>query len=341
MLHAWISRCAAWLLACGSFVGCQIPQPIEVRTSLQSETVPAQDQSPITQMPVGAPQGNGGKVAIIDVDGLLVNQNQTGLMSVGTNPVADFRAKLDYARCHPELCAVVVRIHSPGGGVTASDIMWRDLQTFRAETGRPVVACLMDVAAGGGYYLATACDLIIAHPTTVTGGFGVILNLYNLQDMMAQLNIVGVPVKAGPQVDMGTPIGRIPDDSRQILQRVADEFQQRFHERIDTARNLQLAGDEPYLDGRILTASEALSLGLIDEIGYLDDAVQVAGRQAGRDRCRPVLLHRCRDRAESPYGITPNRPLHSGLIPFDVPGLRRAELPTFLYIWQPNPSLAN
>ncbi len=337
MLHARIIGSVILLMACSVAVGCRIPDPIAVRTSVEAETVPAQDQSPIVQMPVGDSRATGGKVAIIDVDGLLVNQNQTGLMSVGTNPVADFRAKLDYARRHPDLCAVVVRIHSPGGGVTASDIMCRDLEAFRAETGRPVVACLMDVAAGGAYYLATASDLIVAHPTTVTGGFGVIMNLYNLQDMMAQMNIVGVPVKAGTQIDMGTPIRRIPDDSRQILQRVADEFQQRFHDRVDQTRGLGLTGDEAFLDGRILTAGEAESLGLVDSIGYLDDAVQLAGDQAGRNRSRPVLLHRCRDRAETPYAITPNKPIHQEIVPLDIPGLRRTDLPTFLYLWQSNP----
>ncbi len=321
--------------------GCRIPQPIEVRTAVDMETTSAQDQSPIVQMPIDVASSGSAKVAIVDVDGVLLNRNRTGVMSVGTNPVADFRAKLDHARRHADVCAVVVRIHSPGGGVTASDIMYEDLRRFRAETGKPVVACLMDVAAGGAYYVATAADLIVAHPTTVTGGFGVILNLYNLQDMMAQMNIVGVPVKSGDQVDMGSPIRRIPEESREILQATADGFRARLHERIGAARGLSMEGDEPFLDGRIVTGPDAMSLGLVDSIGYVDDAVDLAAAQIGRGRGRAVLLRRRNDRGETPYAITPNRPVQSEFFPLDLPGLRRAELPTFLYVWQPNPSLEN
>ena len=105
-------------------------------------------------------------VAIVDVDGLLLNNDATGLGSWGENPVSVFRERLDAIECDPHVCAVVIRINTPGGSVTATDIMWRDLTAFKKRTCVPVVACLMDVAAGGGYYLATAADSIVAHPTT-------------------------------------------------------------------------------------------------------------------------------------------------------------------------------
>ena len=145
-------------------------------------------------------------VAIVDVDGLLLDTDATGFGSWGENPVSVFRERLDAIECDPRICAVIIRINSPGGSVTATDIMWRDLIAFKKRSCRPVVACLMDVAAGGGYYLATAADSIIAHPTSVTGGIGCILNVYNLQDLMAQFNILGTPVKAGPNIDLGSPI---------------------------------------------------------------------------------------------------------------------------------------
>ena len=109
------------------------------------------------------------KIALIDVEGLIVNARTGGLFSSGDNPVSLFRERLDTAACDKRVKAVVLRINTPGGGVTASDIMYRDLVNFRQETGKPVVACLMDVAASGGYYLAVGCDRIFAHPTTVTG----------------------------------------------------------------------------------------------------------------------------------------------------------------------------
>lgn len=455
------------LLACGAVFlgGCQLPQPIDVRTRVIVEPQPVKDVAPIVEMPVSGKPNCGPRVAIVDVDGILVNENETGLMSVGANPIDQFRAKLDYAARQPEITAVVVRINSPGGGVTACDIMHRDLQRFRESTGKPVVACLMDVATGGGYYLATASDLIVAHPTTVTGGLGIILNLYNLEDMLAQFNIVGVAVKSGKHIDAGSPIRTMSPESRKLLERMARDLHARFRASIIRGRGLPLSiempvsqadddaeggaaegeeqdpsgsddserdpdsesdsgmnsdaqetltdrsdrqaatqgagdggdaddrGSDPaegqaaktgegqaseaqeegrgnveqkdqdrggrgvqgraeavdIFDGRVMLAPEALRLGLLDSIGYLDDAiVQAAGQGVvggGDAGGRPVgnvaavILHGKRDPVQSLYGITPNQGIEGKLLSLDVPGLSRQSLPTFLFMWQPDPSL--
>lgn len=333
---------AAWLLVALPLVlaGCKSLGPIDVRTRVSVDPQPLADNAPIVEMPIGSARNRcGPSVAIIDVDGVLVNENQSGLLSAGLNPVDSFRAKLDRAAANPNIAAIVVRIHSPGGGVTASDIMHRDLQQFRARTGRPVIACLMDVGAGGAYYVATAADHIVAHPTTVTGGLGIILNLYNLQDLMAQFNIIGVSIKAGSQVDIGSPLRSIPTESRELLQSMAQGFHERFRQSIATARSLPNSGEEPYWDGRILSAQQAQEYGLVDTIGYLDDALQLAAWQCGAAAGNVVLLQQCRQRVQSIYAVTPNRPIQGDLLPMDVPGLSRAALPTFLFMWQPDPSL--
>jgi protease-4 len=196
----------------------------------------------------------------------------------------------------------------------------------------------MDVAAGGGYYLATATDSIVAHPTTVTGGIGCILNVYNLQDLMAQFNILGAPIKAGTNIDLGTPIKALSDEKRQLLQTMADEFHARF-------RNVVLQGRpnvDPDLkstfDGRVFTARQACDLQLIDEIGYVDDAVELAQSMAGVQGANVIFYRRKDDPALSQYSITPNTPLQKGIIPINVPGLDRSKLPSFLYLWQMEPS---
>jgi len=251
--------------------------------------------------------------------------------------------------------------------VTACDIMHRDLQQFRAATGLPTVACLMDVATGGAYYLATATDVIVAHPTTVTGGLGVILNLYNLEDMMAQFNIIGVPVKAGTQVDIGSPIRRMPAQSRELLQTMADQMHARFRDSVLASRPLSLVaatsahpmanagGDASNIapvgggltqtdlfDGRVILAPQALSIGMVDSIGYLDDAIALAASHSTTGRggpVRTVMLHQKRDPVQSIYGITPNRGIQGDILPIDIPGLNRAKLPTFLFMWQPDPAM--
>ena len=309
------------------------------------------------------------KVAVVDVDGLLINKNIGGLGSMGENPVALFREKLDVLATDPTIAAIVLRINSPGGGVTASDVMTRDLLQVKQQLGVPVVACLMDVGAGGGYYLASAADHVVAHPTSVVGGVGVIFNVYRLDDM-ASFSISSVPVKAGSKIDMATPQRRVSDRERALLQEMANEFHQRFIDQVNSRRSLGLDTDlvaaekevtendreaeelmdptqlrweknlNPLLDGRVMTGTKALERGLVDQLGYLDDAVVTARQLAGLAEDAPlVMLRRDNDRAYTLLDVTPNSPTMSSIIPLKIPGLDRSELPTFMYLWQPEPSL--
>jgi protease IV len=315
--------------------------PLTTNSRVVVEAPPVCDGGPVVAMPLPgcAKPLAGPRIAVIDVDGLMTNTEPTGPYSLGENPVALFRERLDAAAADKDVCAVVLRINSPGGSVTATDIMWHDLQAFRERTHLPVVACLLDVAAGGGYYLATAADVIVAHPTTVTGGIGVILNLYNLRDLMAQFNILSQEIKAGQHIDMGTPTRNLSDETRQLLQRMADEYHQRFVNVVRQARPKVHAADGTTFDGRVFIAREGQERGLIDRIGYLDDAVALAGEMGRHPGAGPVLFRRHNDSARSLYGATPNVPLQSTLWPIDVPGMDRSRLPAFLYLWQPETGL--
>ncbi|MBW3598643.1 MAG: S49 family peptidase, partial [Planctomycetes bacterium] len=144
------------------------------------------------------------KVGIIDVDGVLLNRNMTGFGSMGENPVALFREKLNAAAADPSIRAIVLRINSPGGGVSATDTMRHDLEMFKLRTGLPVIACVTDLGAGGAYYLALSADVIVAHPTALVGGVGVIFNLYNLVEAMNLQNVAPVPVRSGEYIDLGS-----------------------------------------------------------------------------------------------------------------------------------------
>jgi protease-4 len=198
-----------------------------------------------------------------------------------------------------------------------------------------VVACFLDVAAGGGYYLATAADVIVSHPTSVTGGIGVILNLYNLRELMGQFNISPQEIKAGPKIDMGTPTENLPDDVRALLEKMANEYHERFKAVVLNARPMVNGSREETFDGRVFTAREAVERGLVDRIGYLDDAVALAAEVGQCPGAQPVLYRRHNDPARSLYAVTPNTPLHATMLPFSVPGIERSKLPTFLYLWEP------
>jgi protease-4 len=323
-----------------------IPNPVETRVD-----IPPVSPSAGPVRPVVVQAGNSGsRVAIVDVDGVILNSPFVGPLSVGENPVALFREKLDAIEAERGTKAVVLRINSPGGGVAACQAMRRDLERFKARTGIPVVACLMDTAAGGAYYLASATDHVVAGPATVTGGLGVILNLYNLEDLMGQFNIRPRPVKAGNLVNMGSFV-RLPDEDEEqvkerlategkILQSMADDFHQQLQGDIRRSRpRLRLDGGTTF-DGRIFTGTQAMARGLVDRIGDLDEALQVAAQMAspGAPAAAPqvVLYRRANDPARSVYAVTANIPLQgSGLLP-SLPGLDRSKLPTFLSMWQPD-----
>jgi protease-4 len=339
---------AGLLLA--ALAGCH--QPFPITGSLRTESgfegtvnvriPPATDPGPMVPTVVRAsPCGPGpGRVALVDVDGLILNQNLTGLYSVGENPVSAFREKLEAAAADSRVRAVVLRINSPGGGVAASDLLAEELRRFRLTTGKPVVACLMDVATGGAYYLAVGCDRVIALPTAITGGVGALVNHANLQDAMAQFNLRVESIKAGPLVDMGSVMEPLPDDVRKLFQQMAEGFRDRFARRVWTTRPAMTEADRRVIaDGRVVAAPQALALHMIDTQGYLDDALTDAERLAGIAGAEVVLFQRTGYPTRSIYSIVPNTPLQGDLIPLSYPGLDRGKLPTFLYLWQPDPTL--
>jgi protease-4 len=280
------------------------------------------------------------RIGLIDVDGLLLNQNFGNLYAVGDNPLAAFRDKLESAARDPQVVALVLRINSPGGSVTTCDIMAEELRRFRAETHKPVIASLMDLATSGAYLIAVESDRIVAHPTALLGGLGVVFNHYNLQDAMAQLNLVADPVKSGAKVDMGTVTAPLDDQTRSMLQQMADAYRDHLQGRVQARRATMTSSDRQAVhDGRIVIASQALALHLVDRLGYLHDAITEAERQAGVAGAEVVLYHRVGYPAHSLYAITPTPSPLNEAIPFSYPGLDRSKLPTFLYLWQPDPTL--
>ncbi|HEY2841712.1 MAG TPA: S49 family peptidase [Pirellulales bacterium] len=334
-----LRRQAWWIVLLLLVVGCKRPIKVISDSRITAFMPNAHSNGPVRPMTVAGGDPGQRKIALIDVDGLLVNQVMTGVSSDGENPIALFREKLDLIAGSPCYAAVVIRINSPGGGVTASDVMWHDLREFKARKQIPVVACLMDVGAGGAYYVATGADHVVAHPTTVTGGIGVILNLYNLVDLMNQFNVVPAAIKAGVNIDLGTPVVDQTPEGQEILQRMANEFHDRFRKVVLAARPQMAGAPAEVFDGRVFTAYQALHLKMIDSIGYLDDAVNVAAEMGGAPGAQLVAFHRVHDKAYTPYDVTPNVPLQSTMLPLSIPGFERAKLPTFLYLWQPDPTI--
>lgn len=298
------------------------------------------------QVPGGACAVDAPRIAVIDVDGILLNQDLTGPGSLGENPVSLFHERLMAAENDSCIRGVVVRINSPGGGVTASDTMWHDLVGFKQRTGVPVVACLLDTGAGGAYYLATAADQIVAHPTSVAGGIGVVMNLYEFELANSTVNVVSNPILSGSYINSGHKLRADGDsdpvkyeEKRKLLDDMAVEYHQRFKHVVRQARPQVDVNDPTIGDGQVFTATRAQQVGLVDQLGYLDDAINMARRMSNHPQAQVVLYHRTNDRPRTQYSVTPNVPLQSSLFPLSLPGLDRSKLPTFLYMWQPEPTM--
>lgn len=283
-----------------------------------------------------------GCVAILDVDDFLVNRTLSGIGASGENPVALFREKIDQIIRDDNVRGVVLRINSPGGGVTASDIVSHELQRLKQTRPIPVAASIASVGTGGAYYLATHCDTIVAHPTSIVGGIGVILNVYNLQDTMGQFNVLSSPIKSGERIDAGTPERPLDAGEMEMLQRIADNFHQRFIERVQIRRPQAAPQSDQWSDGRVMTGDDALAMGLVDQVGYLDAAVDWVKQQAElQPEDALVLYRRGNDPAYTPLDSTSNQPAITSLVPLRIPGLDRSSMPTFLYMWQADPAMAS
>jgi protease-4 len=336
--------------------GCQHPIPVvghlqatanvaaqaDVKGEMAIKLPAAIDPGPLVVSVVRPAAGSTGaaRIALIDVDGLLLDQNRDGIYDSGENPIATIHEKLEAAAADGRVAAVVLRIHSPGGGVTPCDILASELDRVKAATRKPVVACLMDVATAGAYYVALGADRIVAHPTSLTGGVGVIFNHVNLQDAMAQLNVTEEPVKAGSLIDMGNVTRPLDERTRGLLQEMADGFRQRFFDRLARRRpGSSDAERRTIADGRVVSAAQALKLHLVDRLGYIDDALHEAEQLAGLSAAEIVMYHRAGSPARSIYAIAPAPPRLSEAIPLSYPGLDRSKLPTFLYLWQPDPTV--
>ncbi len=277
------------------------------------------------------------KIVVIDVDGILLNKQQNSFMRQGDNPVSTFLEKLDKAAGDDDVKAVVLRVNSPGGSVAASDMMYHSLVEFKRKTDKPVVACMLDVAASGGYYLACGCDGIIAQPSCVTGSIGTIMQTISVAGTMEKIGITAVAIKSGNMKDMGSPLHELSEEERVLLQQIIDRFYEQFLGVVENGRpKLDKAELRQLADGRVFTAAQAHEEGLIDRIGYADDAIAWAKKMAGVKKAKTVIYHRPLQTMPNIYGSAMSEASGFGpLINIDLPDWLDAGGAKFLYLWQP------
>jgi protease-4 len=179
----------------------------------------------------------------------------------------------------PWVKAIVVRIDSPGGAVAPTQEIFEEIQ--RAKKQKPFIASMGGMATSGGYYIAAACDKIVANPGTLTGSIGVIMQLTNFEELMKKVGVKGFNIKSGANKDLGSPFQTMSPEGREILQSLVDNVHSQFVAAVAKGRGMNEAQVRKLADGRVYSGAQAKELGLIDQFGSLDDAIELAARRAG------------------------------------------------------------
>jgi protease-4 len=197
-------------------------------------------------------------------------------------PILDSKDTIDELKEHlkdPSIKAIIMRIDSPGGAVAPSQEIYEEVR--KAVTKKKIVVSMGSVAASGGYYIASPATRIIANPGTLTGSIGVIMEIPNFAGLMNKLGIKSEVVKSGRHKDIASVFRGIKKEDREILQNVLDNVHDQFILAVAEGRKMLLEDVRKIADGRVFTGEQALKVGLIDEIGNLEDAIKVAGKLSG------------------------------------------------------------
>lgn len=227
------------------------------------------------------------KIAVIYAVGS-IESGEGNDETIGSDRIA---AELRKARLDTSIKAIVFRVNSPGGSALASDVIWREVVLAKKE--KPVIASMGDYAASGGYYISCAADTIVAQPTTITGSIGVFGLMFNAQKMFNnKLGITFDTVSTNRYADMGTFTRPMREDERNMIQLEIEKIYDTFISRVAEGRGMDKAQVDSIGQGRIWTGTDAKSIGLVDVIGGIDDAVNIAAKMAKLDNYRIVELPR-------------------------------------------------
>jgi len=208
----------------------------------------------------------GDKIAIVEIKGVITQSS--GIIEEINQYQEDEGVK-----------AIILRIDSPGGGVGPAQEIHREIVKVKAK--KKVVTSMGSVAASGGYYVACASDLIIANPGTITGSIGVLMEFTNIEELFKKIGIKGVVLKSGEHKDIGSPFREMTPEDRKVIQAVIDDVHQQFVQAVAEGRKMDRTKVMQIADGRILTGEQAKQLGLVDQIGNLQDAIDRTAKLVG------------------------------------------------------------
>jgi protease-4 len=280
------------------------------------------------------------KVLLLDISGVISEEKKSAGLGLAqkTSLIDCFKEELHTAEADSAVVGAIIRINSPGGSVTATDIIHHELMTYKKESNVRIVACLTGIATSGAYYIASAADEIIAHPTSITGGIGVIAMKFTIEKLLSKIGIEEETIKSADKKDLWSPFRPSTPEEQMIMQGIIDAFHERFVHVVHEGRRPQLTKEEieRLADGRIFTADQALDAKLVDRIGYLDDAVEGMKASLNLKDAKVVAYHRPGSYKGTIYSGVPEVSQNEiNLIAIDTGVLDPLTGIRFMYLWRP------
>ncbi len=217
------------------------------------------------------------KIAVITLRGVIKG---TGSYVSGEETVQQLSKQLRRAAEDDRVKAVLLQVDTPGGGLTASDIIRNEIMRVQ-EAGKKVVVCVGGLAASGGLYISAPADYIFAHPTALVGSIGVIMTRFQVKELIKKLGIRYDPIKSADMKDIGSPFRDLSQEERKYFEGLIRDFNERFISIVSEGRKLDLETVRKLANGKIYTADQGLEYKLIDRIGYFDDALEKTKELAG------------------------------------------------------------
>ena len=273
------------------------------------------------------------KILMIGINGVIRSGDGGGLFGRYTSP-SSIRAILNKAAGDKHIKAVVLGINSPGGEVTATDIVYHDILAFKAQTGIPIYASIMSLGTSGAYYIGMAADEIYSHPTSTLGSIGVIARIPQFAELASKIGYSEIIFKSGKNKDLGNPFTKMDAEQQAIFQNMIDSTHERFLEVVVQNRTAYKTKDElrSIADGRIYTPEEAVRLELVDGIAYLDEVITKAKQSAGLQKANVITYNHSAGRDSNIYS---KMPMQMNLLNIDVRNIFGEGQPGFHYLWRP------
>ncbi|HPX80671.1 MAG TPA: signal peptide peptidase SppA [Syntrophales bacterium] len=279
------------------------------------------------------------KILIMDITGFISERDKDRSLFSNASPsiVARVREALQKAESDKDIAGIIIRINSPGGTITASDIIHHEILRFKARKRIPVYSCIMSIGTSGGYYISTATDNITAHPTSIIGSFAVMIMTMNIEGLMNKIGVRELTIKSGDKKDILSPFRTATPDEKQIVQAIINQFHEKFADAIEARPGNTLSRKDinALSDGRIYSSRQALESKIIDRIGYLDEVIDDLKKKIGVADARIVTYYLPGSYKGTIYSSSPSpSALNTGIVG-EGSGLDWLGETQFLYLWRP------